>query len=383
MCLFFLKNIIKDFYVFYNIFISFRCPQQRINKGFDYMIRGLFMNEIVKYHNNFNSVALKNFSGVEINLLMAICSKLKNKDINEIKLEFSDLRKMVNFGHKGELRFIQNLEQLYKKLLNLSIRIETDDRIINFVLFTKYEILKKEKVIVIKINEEFKFLLNNLINSFTRFELNEFISLKSNYSKEIYRRLKQFKNTGIWKVKIDTFRELLNIPPKYRMSEIDKKVLKIATEELSEFFKDFKILKVKKGKKIDLLEFRFTSENLKKKESIILEETKKTEVKPQKKYKIIENTPKVEEKEKTLSEQIKEELEAEQEALNRSTTLLGAYIAGLKDITNNSIIIDSKRRINLRKEKIEKLEQFSNLTDDEIDESLEKVIQKVLEMEIK
>jgi hypothetical protein len=37
----------------------------------------------------------------------------------------------------------------------------------------------------------------------------------------------------------------------------------------------------------------------------------------------------------------------------------------------------------LRKEKIEKLEQFSNLADDEIDESLEKVIQKVLEMEIK
>ena len=55
----------------------------------------------------------------------------------------------------------------------------------------------------------------------------------------------------------------------------------------------------------------------------------------------------------------------------------------LKDITNDSTIIDSKRRINLRKEKIEKLEQFSNLADDEIDESLEKVIQKVLEMEIK
>ena len=119
--------------------------------------------------------------------------------------------------------------------------------------------------------------------------------------------------------------------------------------------------------------------NEKKKEN----EPKKSEVESKRKYKIIENTPKVEEKEKTLSEQIKEELEAEQEALNRSTTLLGAYIAGLKDVTNNSIIIDSKRRINLRKEKIEKLEQFSNLADDEIDESLEKVIQKVLEMEIK
>ena len=134
------------------------------------------MNEIVKYHNNFNSVALKNFSGIENNLLMAICSKLKNEDVNEIKLEFSDLRRMINFKHRGESRFIQNLEQMYKKLLNLSIRMETDDRIINFVLFTKYEILKKEKVIMIKINEEFKFLLNNLVNSFTRFELNEFIN---------------------------------------------------------------------------------------------------------------------------------------------------------------------------------------------------------------
>jgi hypothetical protein len=55
----------------------------------------------------------------------------------------------------------------------------------------------------------------------------------------------------------------------------------------------------------------------------------------------------------------------------------------LKDVTNNSIIIDSKRRINLRKEKIEKLEQFSTLTDDEIDESLAKEIRGMLKMEIK
>ncbi len=103
------------------------------------------MNEIVKYHNNFNSVALKNFSGVEINLLMAICSKLKNKDINEIKLEFSDLRRMVNSKHRGELRFIQNLEQMYKKLLNLSIRIETEDKITNFILFNKNFQLQLQK----------------------------------------------------------------------------------------------------------------------------------------------------------------------------------------------------------------------------------------------
>ena len=186
---------------------------------------------------------------------------------------------------------------------------------------------------------------------------------------------------------MDNFKELMNIPPKYRMSDIDKYVLKISKNELENYFDNFKIIKLKKGRKIEALEFRFSTD---KKMEILEAETiekenklKKLEIEPQKRYKIIENTPKVEEKEKTLSEQIKEELEAEQEALNKSINLLGAFISGLKDVTNNSIIIDSKRRINLRKEKIEKLEQFSNLTDDEIDESLEKEIRNMLEMEIK
>ena len=247
--------------------------------------------------------------------------------------------------------------------------------------------IKEEQTVSIKVNEDFAFLLNNLVKRFTQFELKEFINLKSNYSKEIYRRLKQFKSTGFWKIKMDNFKELMNIPPKYRMSDIDKYVLKISKNELENYFDNFKIIKLKKGRKIEALEFRFSTD---KKMEILEAETiekenklKKLEIEPQKRYKIIENTPKVEEKEKTLSEQIKEELEAEQKALNSSTLLLGSYISGLKDVTNNSIIIDSKRRINLRKEKIEKLEQFSNLADDEIDESLEKEIRNMLEMEIK
>jgi len=216
-----------------------------------------------------------------------------------------------------------------------------------------------------------------------------FLNLKKRISfggiKIIFRFLKQFDNknkTCYWDVSLDEFKNLLEIPISYKMSNIDNRVLAPALTELSPFFHNLKVTKKKKGRNIDRLRFEWNTETveMKKKNE---NEPKKSEVESKRKYRIVENTPKVEEKEKTLSEQIKEELEMEQEALNRSTTLLGAYIAGLKDVTNNSIIIDSKRRINLRKEKIEKLEQFSNLADDEIDESLEKVIQKVLEMEIK
>ena len=344
------------------------------------------MNEIVKYHNNFNSVVLKNFNGVEIDLLMAICSKLKNEDINEIKLEFSDLRRMVNSKHRGELRFIQNLEQMYKKLLNLSIRIETEDKITNFILFTKYEILKKQKIIIIKINEEFKFLLNKLINNFTRFELNEFISLKSNYSKEIYRRLKQFKHTGIWKIKMNNFRELLNIPEKYRMSEIDKKVLKISMEELNKYFNNFKIIKIKKGRKIEFLEFKFVPEKKynekvesSDRELSFPDETKKIETTPKKVLRVVEAFPEVKkEKNLTLKERIEKEIGILKNGIQRNTSLLIGLMEDPKRSLNNPVIVTVRKKLVEKNSKLTKLEEFYSLDDDKIDENMKEKIENLL-----
>ena len=344
------------------------------------------MNEIVKYHNNFNSVALKNFNGVEIDLLMAICSKLKNEDINEIKLEFSDLRRMINSKHRGELRFIQNLEQMYKKLLNLSIRIETEDKITNFILFTKYEILKKQKIIIIKINEEFKFLLNKLINNFTRFELNEFISLKSNYSKEIYRRLKQFKHTGIWKIKMNNFRELLNIPEKYRMSEIDKKVLKISMEELNKYFNNFKIIKIKKGRKIEFLEFKFVPEKKynekvesSDRELLFPDETKKIETTPKKVLRVAEAFPEVKkEKNLTLKERIEKEIGILKNGIQSNTSLLIGLMEDPKRSLNNPVIVTVRKKLVEKNSKLTKLEKFYSLDDDKIDENMKEKIENLL-----
>ena len=344
------------------------------------------MDTIVKYNNQFNQVALRNFSSQELDLLISISSKVREKGTEIIEFSFFELKKYINLKSKhSNVEFMKNIINVNRKLLALNFTFINGNVIEQFTLFNKFKVDGDTQILYVSVNEEFFFLLNQLTSNFTRFELKEFVTLKSSYAKEFYRRMKQFRSTGFWKCNIEEFRNLLDIPEKYRIVDIDKYVLKPVVKELGEKYnlqieKKYGFNGGRGRSRVIGFEFRFsTDKNL---ETL---ETKKIEkeVKPQKRYRIIENTPKVEEKEKTLSEQIKEELEAEQEALNRSTTLLGAYIAGLKDVTNNSIIIDSKRRINLRKEKIEKLEQFSNLADDEIDESLKKVIQKVLEMEIK
>ena len=342
------------------------------------------MNDVVKYHNHFNSISLKNFNSVEINLLMAICSQIRDKGLDEITLNFLELKNMVKYKHRGNIRFIRDLEQIYKKLITLSIRIETKEIIDNFVLFTRYRIIKEKQKVIIKVNSEFKYLLNNLVKKFTQFELEEFIHLRSNYSKEIYRRLKQFKSTGFWRVKIDDFKELLNIPEKYRMSDIDKYVLKISRNELKNYFKDFEITKIKNGRKIEYLEFKFVPEKKYQEnignEKVILSNESKVEKKIvlEGKSRIIE--PIIEqEREKTLREKIKEKIDVN----NKSIENLSALQEGMKNSPKlkDSIVRFMKKIEELKSQNVQLKAIYDideeNFTQEIVDLANELIIDKI------
>ena len=342
------------------------------------------MNDVVKYHNHFNSISLKNFNSVEINLLMAICSQIRDKGLDEITLNFLELKNMVKYKHRGNVRFIKDLEQIYKKLITLSIRIETKEIIDNFVLFTRYRIIKEKQKVIIKVNSEFKYLLNNLVKKFTQFELEEFIHLRSNYSKEIYRRLKQFKSTGFWRVKIDDFKELLNIPEKYRMSDIDKYVLKISRNELKNCFKDFEITKIKNGRKIEYLEFKFVPEKKYQEnignEKVILSNESKVEKKIvlEGKSRIIE--PIIEqEREKTLREKIKEKIDVNNESIEN----LSALQEGMKNSPKlkDSIVRFMKKIEELKSQNVQLKAIYDideeNFTQEIVDLANELIIDKI------
>ena len=42
------------------------------------------MNEIVKYHNNFNDISLRYFTSNKLDILMGICSRMKEKNVKEV-----------------------------------------------------------------------------------------------------------------------------------------------------------------------------------------------------------------------------------------------------------------------------------------------------------
>ena len=220
--------------------------------------------ETVVYKNDLNLVPLRKFTSTEINLFFAMCNKLKEKETNTLHLSFDELKELSNYSPETRNinRFVKDLDDVYKKMLELTIRYEDDEVIERFVLFNHYRIHKRDQYLEISTSPNLKHILNSITNNFTKFELKEMTNLKSTYSKNMFRILKQYKHTGYMKIKVDDFRERLDVPNSYRMTDINKNVFKPIIKELNTIFNNLHINKVKakKGRKIEWLEFTFDAE---------------------------------------------------------------------------------------------------------------------------
>ncbi|EKQ17363.1 MULTISPECIES: replication initiation protein [Lactobacillales] len=213
-------------------------------------------NEIVKYENRLNSIPLRRFNTREMNLFFSLASRLRDKGTNEIELSFTQLKSLSQYKDHGE-RFVEDLNRTYHKLLTLNAATDDGHRITAFVLFTKYVIDRDSETVNIAVNPEFKGLFNELSN-WTRFSLEQFASLKSTYSKTMFRLLKQYRTVGFREFTMNDFRVLMDVPETYRPSEIDKRALKPIKEELASMFRGLSIRKIYKGRGGKVVGYRFT-----------------------------------------------------------------------------------------------------------------------------
>ncbi len=223
------------------------------------------MSNLVVYKDEMNTVPLRSFNSKEMDLFFSICSKMRDQGLETITFDFEELRELSDYKYTAYDRFINDIEGVYNKLIQLNIRIGTPREFTRFVLFTQYSVSAEKETVTIKVNTDFKHILNNIFDNFTKFELEEFTTLRSSYSKTAYRLLKQFRQSGYYIVQIDEFRRLFDIPKSYQMSDIDKRVLERIEDELPEFFKDLKITKLRgKGRRkrfIEHIEFKFRPED--------------------------------------------------------------------------------------------------------------------------
>lgn len=108
-----------------------------------------------------------------------------------------------------------------------------------------------------KITPEIQPYLLQLEGSFTRYRLGDVYQFKAASTWKLYELLKQWLQKGKWEVNLDELRLLLNVAGKYpRWDSLKQRIIDPACEEINAT-SDIKVdyLKIRRGRKIDRLEF--------------------------------------------------------------------------------------------------------------------------------
>jgi putative replication protein rep len=337
--------------------------------------------DIVKFENTFDQfVKLKNYTSTELDMFFSILRKVKNQGTNVIEYDFKELRETIKYTSRDRKNFIIKLKNVNRKLLQSFITVpnEYDDED-DIGFFSKFSVRKSVEKLVVSVNKDFVDLLNNF-DQFTEFLLSNFVSFRSKYSKLLYKTLMQFKSTGKLYIKMEDFREKLDIPKSYRLSEITEQVLEVAKKELSTVLENFEYKKIKKGRTVVRIDFTFkpiknfdfaNDEVIEIIENNEIEETERIEIL----IEILEEKIAAEEnKINRLQEQIKEfrekeYIDAADESINRD----------IENYLENNIVESNKKIMEYKKE----IEDYKNQLALEITENTEvedynSLIEKIL-----
>ena len=202
-------------------------------------------NEVVKYHNDLNTVSMRNWSAEEMNFFFTIISKVRDNGTEQLEFNTDELKDLAQFADNHRQRWVDTMTNTADKISQLTYIERTTERISIMTLFQRFDIYPEEQRMTVQVSPNFDYIVNRISVGFTTYELAEFTQIRSTYAKSVYRLLKQWRTIGRKEFKIEDLKRLLDMPDYYGPSEIDKNVLKPVRKELPVYFDNLKIKKVK------------------------------------------------------------------------------------------------------------------------------------------
>lgn len=215
-------------------------------------------NEIVKIHNDLTNEKLGKMNAKELDLFMTICHKMRDKGTKQVVISFDELRKLGNYNKNSNAELKAEIIKANSKLLEFQLKIEKGSKTYQRTLFKDFITDEEECTITVGVWEETAYILNNLINNFTRFELSEFVSLDSKYAKRLYKLIKQYKTQGKFYVSKEDFYKALDVPNTYTNTNYQKFVLKPALKECRRYILNLECIPKKSGRGGSVKGYNFT-----------------------------------------------------------------------------------------------------------------------------
>ena len=162
----------------------------------------------------------------------------------------------------------EDITKAYKKFWDLSYYKHNEElsEISVIRIFEEFKLNYKDMTLTLSITPSSLYLLDDLwiAGEYTVYELPEFCNLRTAYSKNLYRLLRQFRTTGFLTITMEDFRKALAIPEGYRTAEVVRKVIKPSIEEISKYIEelDYDFVRGKgSGRPINRINFTFKPQN--------------------------------------------------------------------------------------------------------------------------
>lgn len=216
--------------------------------------------ELVKYHNDLNSLSMRNWSAEEMDLFFSVITKIRDKGTTLVTLDVDELKVLTGTETRNSYWF-NMLDEFSEKAIQLHYREQTKHSKAIYNLFGSFKFNLADRSLRVSVTNDFEYIVNKLTANFTVYELAEFTSLKSTYAKTMYRILKQWKSLGEKEFKIEQFRELLDIPKSYTANNISQRVINPIQKELPQYFDNLKVKAIKRNTKgTPVIAYKFTWE---------------------------------------------------------------------------------------------------------------------------
>lgn len=233
-------------------------------------------NDIVKYNNDLNKLNMSTLKDKELELFYAICLELKEKGTDVITIDITEFRKEFNIPQVNKKRFNEYLENVQDKFLSLKYTLKTEKRIKKGTFFYDFDADLTTNKMIIRVNPEYSYILNGIVEYYTQFSFAEFQSLKSKYSRILMPKLAQWNSIKKLEIQKEELFTILGVPQSYikDISNFNKKVIKPLKEDLPKVFYNLKIKTIKKStanSKNEINSYLFTWSNKTKNENNAIE----------------------------------------------------------------------------------------------------------------
>ncbi|COT11297.1 replication initiation protein [Streptococcus pneumoniae] len=136
-------------------------------------------NEVIKHHNDLNTVIMRKWTAEEMNFFFAILAKARDKGTSELIFDKYQLAELANYSVQHNKRFYDTMDNLANHISQLRYIERTSNSVEYMPLFTRFKV-EWEKDLSdmqarVSVSPHFEYILNRLSANFTQCEVSPFL----------------------------------------------------------------------------------------------------------------------------------------------------------------------------------------------------------------